>query len=86
MDAFFAAVDVATAEYHEDYVPLLVKMRESRAEKAQLKADLNVAKLKADLAAAGDVVVDARPEAIPQRTHDDLPTGPDIGPDDAGLE
>ena len=72
--------------YHKEYVPLLEKMRESRAEKAQAKADLALAKLKADLAAGGDVVVDARPEAIPQRTHDDLPTGPDVGPDDAGLE
>lgn len=85
MDEFFAAVDAATAEYHEEYVPLLEQMREDKAAKARAAQDVMLAKLKADRQAAGEVVVDARPNVIPRKTDDDLPTGPDVGPDDAGL-
>lgn len=85
MGEFFAAVDKATIEYHEEYVPLLEKMRADRDDKDEAAKDATLAALKADRQAAGEVVVDARRNVIPRQTDDDLPTGPDIGPDDAGL-
>ena len=86
MDEFFTAVQAATTEYHEEYVPLLNRMQEEKKAKERAQADETLAKLKADRQAAGEVVIDAGRKDIARTTEDDdLPTGPDIGPDDTDL-
>ena len=59
MDDFFGAVDACTQEYHDEYAPLLEKLRQDKAKRETERQRAALDKLKKDMQAGGRVVLDA---------------------------
>eukprot|EP00040_Diaphanoeca_grandis_P014685 m.74644 g.74644 ORF g.74644 m.74644 type:complete len:368 (-) comp24683_c0_seq1:61-1164(-) len=75
MDDFFVAMDGAVKEYHEEYRPLLERLKKEKEERTQAKKAEELEKLRQD--SKGSVVLDPSNKETLETPLGDLPEGED---------